>query len=138
MKRIVSGSLVLFICLASVIGFCFAQDTAKAFKKPAEAGTLSDEDVTALKQSYTDAKLKKSWQWSGGFSTVTLKEKEKEKALKLNKIPYRLTAALYETKEISGKKTSTRASGTCWFYIKDADGKVVHKRSQNLNKMCPS
>jgi hypothetical protein len=138
MKRIIFGSLAVVIGLAAVAGYSSAQSAASHVEKLVPAGTLSDEDVAALKQKYTDTKLKKSWQWSGDFSQVKLSAKDAKKAKTLKKIPYRLTAALYEVIDVQGKKSYKRGSGTCWFFLKDAEGKVVYKRSQSLSKMCPS
>ena len=139
MKRIILGSLGVVVILATVAGYSSAQSTASKFKKPVPAGTLSDDQVAALKTSYTDVKKKKSWRWSGYFRMKSLTAKEKAKLQKSKgKIPFRITAALYEEKEVRGKKVSKRESGTCRIYITDASGKVVQKRSQSLNKMCPS
>lgn len=138
MRKILFASLAASLVLFGLSGDTFAQGTTSAFKKPAAPGTLSDEDIAALKQTFTDEKTKKSWTWSGGFSQKKLAGKDAERAKIRKKIPYRITAALYEVKEVRGKKTYKRESGTCWIFIKDAEGKVVYKTSQSLNKMCPS
>jgi hypothetical protein len=139
MKRIILGSLGVLVILATVAVYSSAQSTTSKFKKPVPAGTLSDDQVAALKTSYTDVKKKKSWRWSGSFGMKSLTAKERAKLQKFKrKIPFRITAALYEEKEVRGKKVSKRQSGSCKIYITDASGKVVLKRSQSLNKMCPS
>jgi hypothetical protein len=138
MKRIILGSLGVLVILATVAGYTSAQDTAAKSKKPPPAGTLSDEDVTNLKQQYTDPKTKKSYKWSGSFSIDKMTTVQRVKAKKGGKIPVRLTAALYEVKEVRGKKTQKRMSGSCKLYLTDAEGKVVLKTSKSLGKMCPT
>ncbi len=135
MKKIIFGSIAVLAVLTALTGYSSAQTK---FKKPAASGTLSDEDVAALKQNHTDEKKNTSWQWSGSFSQERLNTKDAERAKKLKRIPIRITGALYEIKEVKGKKTSKRKSGTCWIFITDADGKIVQKTSKSLSKMCPS
>lgn len=138
MKKYIYGSLAVVIGLAAVAGYSSAQSAASQVTKLVPAGTLSDADVAALKKQYTDTELKKTWQWSGDFTQVKLSATDAKKAKELKKIPYRLTAALYQVIDVKGKKSYKRESGTCWFFLKDAEGKVVYKRSQSLSKMCPS
>ena len=138
MKKIVFSSLAVLIIFAAVAGYSSAQSTSAKFKKPAPAGTLSEEDVAALKQTYTDPKTKKSYKWSGSFSIDKMTTVQRVKAKKGGKIPVRLTAALYEVKEVRGKKAQKRMSGSCELYLTDAEGKVVLKTSQSLGKMCPT
>lgn len=131
------------ICIASAVlaVFCgpvFSQSNTSAFKKPPQPGTLSDDDIAKLKSSFHDEKTGKSYSWKGGFGVVKLTGEKKERALKLKKIPFRITAALYENKQVRGKSVSTREKGSCSFYLKDEDDKIVLKKSQNLDKMCPS
>lgn len=135
MKRIILSSLAVLATLTLLPDFSSAQTT---FKKPVAPGTLSDEDVAALKQQFTDPKTKISFQWQGSFSQEKLNTKDAERAKMLKKIPIRVTGALYEIKQVGGKPVSKLKSGTCWIYITDSDGKIVQKTSQSLDKMCPS
>lgn len=138
MKRLTIASIVILTVLTNISSSAIAANSATEFKKPVQPGTLSEADITALKQSFTDEKTQRSWIWSGSFTQSRLSTADAARAKSQKKIPYRITGALYEIKEINGKKTSKRESGTCWMFIKDAEGNIIHKTSQSLGKMCPS
>lgn len=101
-------------------------------------GTLSEEEVEKLKTSWTDEKTGKQYLFNASFGARKLDAKQKKKYKKSGKVPYRITASLYEHKESKGKKLSKRLKGTGRFYVLDSEGKVVLKKSMSLAKLCPS
>jgi hypothetical protein len=130
---------LLFVLIAAlmVLGAGAQTASAQTASKFVPSGTLSDEDVAELKETFTDPKTGKEYKWVGKFE-MDNGAAAKKKAKLMKKAPFRITGALYELKKVGGKKVYSRQPGTCWVYIKDSDGKVVSKATKNLNTMCPS
>jgi len=136
MKRIFIGSFVFLVIAAAVAGYSSEGDTAAKFVAP---GTLSDEQIANLKDSFTDAKTQKEYKWMGEFTSENLDSVSKAKAKLKKKIPYRLTGSLYEAKSVAGRTVFSRVpKGPCWILIKDTAGSVVSQASKGLESMCPS
>lgn len=105
----------------------------------ADKSLLSEEQIAALQTDWTNPKTGDKLQFQASFGVRNLTPQEKTRYAKSGKIPYRITCALYEIKDVGGKKRLMRVNGgTARFYITDPDGKVVEKKSMPLDKMCPS
>lgn len=117
----------------------FINDSKPKQAKKRAIGTLSDEEVAALKTQWTDEDSGKSYTFYGSFDYPKLSDSDKRKYSKSEKIPIRITTTLYEIKEVRGKKQSMRMNGNCEFYvINEETGDMVFKKKVSLAKMCPS
>lgn len=101
-------------------------------------GTLTDSQIAALKTEWKDKDGKTKVQFTASLGMAPMKPEEKQKYATSGKIPIRLTADLLEIKEVNGKNLFKRLNGSIHMYVKDADGKVVLKKSIPVEKMCPS
>ncbi|MFC1498537.1 SHD1 domain-containing protein [Verrucomicrobiota bacterium] len=104
----------------------------------ANSGILSDEEIANLKVTHQDELHDRSYTFAASFYALKLDPKRDKSTIKKyassGKIPIRITCSLREVM----KKSSTMISGTARFYILDSEGNVVLKKSESLNKMCPS
>lgn len=104
-------------------------------KKP---GTLTDEEIAGLKETYVNERTKTKYAFSASFLKITPGDKDKSKYVKSGKIPFKMYAALYEIKESVGKQVRKRQNGTANIFIQDSDGNVVLTKFMSMEKMCPS
>ena len=136
---------LLFVLLFSRQSYAQNQtgDSDTTVTKPSSTvvkpGTLSDKDIEALKTELTDEKTKQKLLFVTDFSLrKPTQPAEKKKYEKSGKIPFRITATLYDVKETGGKPLYRRLGGTAKFYLINSEGKVVLTESASLDKMCPS
>jgi len=100
---------------------------------------LAEDQIAELLTEWTDEKTGARLVFNSSFGVRTVSPQEKRKYVKSGKIPVRITCSLEEVKEVNGKQLAKRVSGgSARFYIMDADGKVIEKKSVALDKMCPS
>jgi len=104
---------------------------------------LTDEQVSDLQVKWTNEKGDETISFSGYFSDVRLDPKKDKSSVwkyaRSGKIPYRITAKMVSTEVHKGKsKAALIERGTCLFYVMDAEGTVIEKRSMPLAKMCPT
>lgn len=101
-------------------------------------GTLSEEEIAGLKTETVDEKSGAKLQLSATFFQRPLHPEkdgaEIRKYSKSGKIPVRILVTLYEIRDGNKK----RMDGRCHFYILDAQGKLLAKRTMSLEEMCPS
>jgi hypothetical protein len=101
-------------------------------------GVLSEDKIAELKQTFTDPKTKKSYAFFAEAGLPSMDKKTLEKYQKSGKVPFLITASLYEVREVRGKKSYDRQNGTCNIYMQDKEGKVLFSKTQSLSKMCLS
>jgi len=126
------GAFILAAASAFVMPDAIAQQAA-------DKSLLSEEQIAALQTDWTNPKTGDKLQFQASFGVRNLTPQEKTRYAKSGKVPYRITCALYEIKDIGGKKRLMRVNGgTARFYITDPGGQVIEKKSMPLDKMCPS
>jgi len=110
---------------------------AGSAKERRPAGTLSDEEIAALKETWTDGK--RSLRVSVTFVKDSVRaRKEASRFSRSGEVPVRITAALYDARPNGGRTVTRRARGTCKMYVLDEEGRLVFKASEKLDKMCPT
>lgn len=108
----------------------------------APADVLSDADLKALVTEHKDdaAKLETKLYTTAGrkaFNVRTTKGKQEQAVYeKSGKIPYRVTANLYQ--RTTGARGGKRLTGDAQVYIQDATGQTVFNETVSLEKLCPS
>lgn len=133
--------VLLFACQSYAQSQTGDSDTTvtKPSSTVVKPGTLSDKDIEELKTELTDEKTKQKLLFVADFSLrKPTQPAEKKKYEKSGKIPFRITATLYDVKDTGGKPLYRRFGGTAKFYLINSDGKVVLTESASLDKMCPS
>lgn len=144
MKFLTSLVCILVLGLAVALSqYSFAQAPATpattTTQKPPAPGTLTDAEIASLKTQYKDEKTGNLYSFSASFGALSVTDPiAKRKYANSGKVPFRITCALYETKEVNKKKLTQRLSGTARFYLLDSDGKVIEQKSAPLDNMCPS
>ena len=103
-------------------------------------GFPTDEEIKAFVSEYKETEnSKESLSLNVRFGVQKLAPEQKKKFERSKKVPYQLTVDLIKTKEVNGKKISTRVTdGKCNFAILDEAGKVSKQSSENLIKLCAS
>ena len=99
-----------------------------------EGGILSDDEIAALVTESTDEKSGDQLVFTAFFEKKRMTDdNEIRKYSKSGRVPFRVAAKLAET--IKGQKK--RVTGTmCHFYVLDADGKQIVKRTVAVESMC--
>lgn len=130
---------LLILCSLLVSAHAQQATNKLAIKKPAPAGTLSDEQIAGLKTEWKDDKGK-TFTFNGSLSVNLGLDKSKlEKFRKSGKVPVRVLCSFYEMKVDNGKTLSKRIdTGDAKFYVMDFEGTIIFKESESLAKMCPS
>jgi hypothetical protein len=105
---------------------------------PTGGNNLTDDQIASLVTETTDAKTGTKLQFSAGFGVRKVPDTEKRKYVKSGRVPFRITCALYEIRDVNGKPVMKRLSGKAHLNIMDSAGKVIKKESVSLDKMCPS
>ena len=140
---LVSVSLCSFACAkdeAAVEKAAPAEEAKEEAKPKAEEGVLTDEQIASLKTEWTSPETKKVYK----LGSCWLRPERPKTAVQMMKhkkngtVPVRICYALYEIKELGGRKRSIRQTGQCHLLVKNAEGKVVIKQTADLSKMCPS
>lgn len=139
--------------LAVIAGGVLAQQSSKAHTNvPASklrtlttsgsaGGALpTEEEIKSFVQEYKESENSKESLTLDAYIAVPKMTPEQRKKFEQNKkVPYRIIADLITTKEVKGKRVSTRTTnGKVNVAILDETGKTVKQSSENLIKLCAS
>lgn len=146
-------TLMSVLIVGGVAGGVVAQQTTKATTNaPAPklrtlttsgsaGGALpTEEEIASFVQEYKESESsKESLSLHTRFGVPMMQPEQRKKFERTKKVPFQLTADLIKTKEVKGKRVSTRTTdGKCNVAILDETGKVVKQSSENLIKLCAS
>ncbi len=146
-------SLMGIVALAVTAGGVLAQQSIKAqLGAPASklrplvtlsnaGGSLpTEEEIKTFVSEYKESDgNKETVSLSVRFSVPKMPPEQRKKFEHSKKVPYRLFVDLITTKEVKGKRVSTRTTnGKINVAILDETGKVVKQSSENLIKLCAS
>ena len=101
-----------------------------AIKPGAKAGTgvpLTDEEIAGLKTSWE--KEGRQIKFSATFEPLLLSAKETKKGSKAEKLRYKITAKLFEYKQVGQRFTEVLVNESFNVYLLDPAGKVVKKET---------
>jgi hypothetical protein len=102
--------------------------------KGPESGFLADDEIAALVVESVDKKSGDVLSFNASFEKKRMTdESEIRKYSKSGKVPFRISARLDEI--VKGQKKRVTSS-MCHFYVLDADGKQIAKRTFALEMMC--
>lgn len=143
------SSCVLLLTAGSVLAQQNSKSTTNApasklsvlsTSSSAGKGIPTDEEIQAFVSEYKETEnSKESLSLRVNFGVPKLQPEQRKKFERSKKVPSQLTVDLIKTKEVNGKKISTRVTdGKCDFAILDDQGKVSKQSSENLIKLCAS
>jgi hypothetical protein len=103
-------------------------------------GIPTDEEIKAFVSEYKETEnSKESLSLSVRCGVQKLLPEQRKKYERSKKVPYQLLVDVVKTKELNGKKISTRETdGKCNYAILDDKGKVTKQSAENLIKLCAS
>ena len=113
--------------------------TTTSTTKPAGKGDavpLTKDEIDGLKENWEQGD--KNLHFYATFEQLLMTQKEKKTSSK-EKLRYRVTARLFELKEVNKRISQVDVSGSAHLYILDPDDKVIEKKSPiALSKLSPS
>jgi len=108
------------------------------------AGCLSKDEIAKLQEQWFEErngeKTGKSLRFSARVdSPPRMDARTKRKYARSGKVPYRIYADLFQVKMHENKRSVSRVSKACKFYLLDSEGNLVlKKKSIPLLKLCPT
>lgn len=100
----------------------------------------TEEEIQAFVKEYKETEnSKESLSLSARFGVPKMPPEQRKKFERSKKVPYQLCVDLIKTKEVNGKRMSSRTTaGKVSVAILDETGKVVKQSTENLIKLCAS
>jgi hypothetical protein len=136
MRRLRWFPIVLVLALITVTISAHALPQL-ANKRVARSGYLTDEEIEELSASWINEVTGAKFQMFVRLGVPKLTEAAKEKAIKKEQVPYRLTVSLYRYEK--GQTKGKLFKSPLFFYILDSEGETaVKKITKSSMVMCPS